>query len=210
MIIIALEEINNDARGGGIITSVGIMRLTSAPMKTNPIRRGVWMLDKIIGKELEAPENVPALSKSEKKDGKKLVDLADILKAHTSKAICMACHKHIDPIGLGLETFDPSGKMRNKYPNKRPVKADGVFPNGGKFKTPKEMKKILLSEYQEEIVQNISERMLAYSIGRKIHPYDRLVVDRILAALEKDGHKMNTLIIEIIKSKPFQYRQDQP
>ena len=72
------------------------------------------------------------------------------------------------------------------------------------------MKKILLSEYQKEIVQNISERMLAYSIGRKIHPYDRLTVDRILAALEKDGHKMNTLIIEIIKSKPFQYRQDQP
>lgn len=205
-----LIKINNDPRGGGIITSVGIMRLTSTPTKTNPIRRGVWMLDKIIGKVLEVPENVPALSKSEEKDGKKLVDLADIMKAHTSKAICMSCHQHIDPIGLGLENFGPFGRMRNQYKNRRPIKADGVFPNGGTFKTPKEMKKILLGEYQPLIVKNITERMLAYAIGRKLRPYDRLGVDRIRTALEKDGYKMNTLILEIIKSKPFQYRQDQP
>ena len=70
-------KLRSDQRGG-IITSVGILRTTSAPEKTNPIRRGVWMLDKIIGRPMHAPENVPALSKSEKVDGKRLVDLADI------------------------------------------------------------------------------------------------------------------------------------
>ena len=43
-------------------------------------------------------------------DGKPLEDLVDILKAHTSKAACVSCHKHIDPIGLGLEKFDPYGR----------------------------------------------------------------------------------------------------
>ena len=202
-----LIKIKNDQRGG-IITSVGILRTTSAPEKTNPVRRGVWMLDKIIGRKMHAPENVPALSKSQKVDGKRLVDLADILKAHTSKAICTSCHKHIDPIGLGLESYDPYGKWRTSYKNKRPIKAFGQFPNGDQFQTPGQMKQILVNEYQKPIVKNIVERMLSYAIGRKINPHDRPVVERICAALEENEFRMNTLIRGIISSPQFQSRQD--
>ena len=202
-----LIKIKNDQRGG-IITSVGILRITSAPEKTNPIRRGVWLLDKIIGRQMHAPENVPALSKSQKADGKQLVDLADILKAHASKAICFSCHKHIDPIGLGLESYDPFGKWRTAYKNKRPVKASGKFPNGDQFQTPSQMKQILVSEYQKPIVKNITERMLSYAIGRKINPHDRPAVKRICAALEENEYRMNTLIRGIISSPQFKSRQD--
>jgi len=202
-----LIKIKNDQRGG-IITSVGILRVTSAPEKTNPVRRGVWMLDKIIGRKMHAPENVPALSKSQKVDGKRLVDLADILKAHTSKAICISCHKHIDPIGLGLESYDPYGKWRTSYKNKRPIKAFGQFPNGDQFQTPGQMKHILVNEYQKLIVRNIVERMLSYAIGRKINPHDRPAVKRICAALEENEFKMNTLIRGIISSPQFKSRQD--
>jgi hypothetical protein len=132
------------------------------------------------------------------------------LKAHTSKAICISCHKHIDPIGLGLESFDPYGKWRTSYKNKRPIKAIGQFPNGGNFQSPKEMKQILISEYQKPIVKNIVERLFSYAIGRKIQPYDRPAVERICAALEHNKFKMNTLIQEIISSSQFQSRQDSP
>ena len=202
-----LIKIKNDQRGG-IITSVGILRTTSAPEKTNPVRRGVWMLDKIIGRKMHAPENVPALSKSQKVDGKRLVDLADILKAHTSKAICTSCHKHIDPIGLGLESYDPYGKWRTSYKNKRPIKAFGQFPNGDQFQTPGQMKQILVNEYQKPIVKNMVERMLSYAIGRKINPHDRPVVERICAALEENEFRMNTLIRGVISSPQFKNRQD--
>ena len=202
-----LMKIKDDQRGG-IITSVGILRTTSAPEKTNPIRRGVWMLDKIIGRKMHAPENVPALSKRQKVDGKRLVDLADILKAHTSKAICTSCHKHIDPIGLGLESYDPYGKWRTSYKNKRPIKAFGQFPNGDQFQTPGQMKQILINEYQKPIVKNMVERMLSYAIGRKINPHDRPVVERICAALEENEFRMNTLIQGIISSPQFKNRQD--
>jgi len=204
-----LLKIKSDQRGG-LITTVGILRVTSAPEKTNPIRRGVWLLDRIIGRPLHAPENVPALSKSEKVDGKKLTDLADILKAHTSKAICVSCHKHIDPLGLGLENFDPFGKWRASYRNKRPVRSSGVFPNGDTFKTPRRMKQILVEEYREPIVKNIAGRMFAYALGRKLEPYDRPALRKICDTLERDGFKINTLITDIIRSRQFQCRQDQP
>jgi hypothetical protein len=204
-----LIKINSEQRGG-LITSVGILRVTSAPEKTNPIRRGVWMLDKIIGRQLHAPENVPALSQSEKVNGKKREDLADIMKAHTSKAICVSCHKQIDPIGLGLENFDPFGKWRTNYPNRRAVKSNGTFPNGQTFETPREMKTILLHEYRELIVKNLTRRLLAYAIGRKLEPHDRLTVDRICNTLEKEKFKMSTLIAGIVNSPQFQKRQDSP
>jgi hypothetical protein len=204
-----LIRIKSEQRGG-LITTVGILRVTSAPEKTNPIRRGVWLLDRIIGRPLHAPENVPALSKSEKVDGKKLTDLADILKAHTGKAICVSCHKHIDPLGLGLENFDPFGKWRTSYRNKRPVRSSGVFPNGDTFKTPRQMKQILVEEYREPIVKNVAARLLSYALGRKLRPYDRTELKRICDNLERDGFKINSLIADIIRSKRFQCRQDQP
>ena len=143
-------------------------------------------------------------------DGKKLTDLADILKAHTSKAICVSCHKHIDPLGLGLENFDPFGKWRTSYRNKRPVRSSGVFPNGDTFKTPRQMKQILVEEYRAPIVKNIAGRMFAYALGRKLEPHDRPALGRICDTLERDGFKINTLIADIIRSKQFQCRQDQP
>ena len=204
-----LIKIKSDQRGG-LITSVGILRVTSAPERTNPIRRGVWMLDRLLGRQLHAPENIPALSQSERVNGKKLEDLADIMKAHTSKAICVSCHQHIDPLGLGLENYDPSGKWRTTYPNRRPVKSDGAFPNGAAFNTPRAMKQILLKDYRDPIVRNFTERLLAYAIGRKLEPHDRPAVDRICAALAADGYKMNTLIRGIVASPQFQQRQDIP
>ena len=81
--------------------------------------------------------------------------------------------------GLGLENFDPSGKWRTTYRNRRPVKSDGMFPNGKTFNTPRAMKGILLSEYREPIVKNFAERLLAYAIGRKLEPHDRPTVKRI-------------------------------
>lgn len=204
-----LIKINSDQRGG-LITTVGILRVTSAPERTNPIRRGVWLLDKVLGRQLHAPENIPALSQSERVNGKKLADLADIMKAHTSKAICVSCHQHIDPLGLGLENFDPSGKWRTTYRNRRPVKSDGMFPNGKTFNTPRAMKGILLSEYREPIVKNFAERLLAYAIGRKLEPHDRPTVKRICAALKADGYKMSRLIRGVIASPQFQKRQDKP
>ena len=204
-----LIRINSDKRGG-VITSVGIMRVTSAPEKTNPIRRGVWLLDKMLGRQLHAPENIPALSQSERVNGKRLEDLADIMKAHTSKAICVSCHQHIDPLGLGLENFDPYGKWRTTYNNRRQVKSNGTFPNGQDFNTPRAMKGVLLNEYRAPIVKNFAERLLAYAIGRKLEPHDRPTIQRLCAALEADGYKMNTLIRGIIASPQLQQRQDTP
>jgi hypothetical protein len=49
--------------------------------------------------------------------------------------------------------------------------------------------------------------MLAYALGRGLEPYDLPTVRRITQAVEKDNYRSSMLILEIVKSYPFQYRK---
>ena len=196
-------------RDGGLLTSAAIRRVTSSKTRTSPIRRGVWVLNTLIGKEMEAPEDVPAIEEArEALNIKRNPTVAELLKQHVSKAVCNACHKEIDPLGLGLENFAQFGDWRTEYLDKTPVVSSGVMPNGKAFKSPREMKALLLQLYGEDIAENFARQLFAYALGRKLQPYDRVSLNRIISAAKKDGYKTNTFIEQIVLSKQFRYRQD--
>ena len=196
-------------REGGIITSAAIMRVTASKTRTSPIRRGVWVLNTLIGKEMEAPEDVPSIEEArEALNIKRNPTVAELLKQHVSKAACNACHKEIDPLGLGLENFAQFGDWRTQYPDKAPVVSSGVMPNGKAFKTPREMKTLLLELYGADIAENFARQLFAYALGRKLQPYDRVALEQIVSAAKKDGYKTNTFIEQIVLSKQFRNRQD--
>jgi hypothetical protein len=203
-----LVKTKNDQEGG-IITSAAIMRLTASKSRTSPIRRGVWVLRTIIGQTLEPPPNIPSLDKArEALNLKKNPSVAEVIKQHVSKSECVSCHKAIDPLGLGLENFAPNGGWRTRYPDKAPIQSAGVMPNGKTFKTPREMKLLLLELYEDDIAKNFVEQMLAYALGRKLEPFDRVSLEQIVRQVKEDGHKINTVIEQIVLSKQFRYRQD--
>ena len=196
-------------REGGIITSAAIMRVTASKTRTSPIRRGVWVLNTLIGKEMEAPEDVPSIEEArEALNIKRNPTVAELLKQHVSKAVCNACHKEIDPLGLGLENFAQFGDWRTQYPDKAPVVSSGVMPNGKAFKTPREMKTLLLELYGDAIAENFARQLFAYALGRKLQPYDRVALAQIVSTAKKDGYKTNTFIEQIVLSKQFRNRQD--
>ena len=143
-----LVKTKNDQEGG-IITSAAIMRLTASKTRTSPIRRGVWVLNTVIGKTLEPPPDIPSLEEARMAlKVKRNPTVAELLKQHVSRPECVSCHKAIDPLGLGLENFAPNGRWRTKYPDKAPVVSAGVMPNGKTFSTPREMKILLLEVIQ--------------------------------------------------------------
>ncbi len=198
-----------DDREGGIITSPAIMRLTASKDRTSPIRRGAWVLSTIIGKDLEPPPDVPSLKEArESLQVKENPSVAEVIKQHISKSECIICHRAIDPLGLGLENFAPTGEWRTLYPDQMPVQSAGVMPNGKTFKTPKEMKLLLLEMYQDDIANNFVGQMFAYALGRKSEPFDRGSLQQILRAVQEDGYKINTVIEQIVLSRQFRYRQD--
>ena len=198
-----------DDREGGIITSAAIMRLTASKTRTSPIRRGVWILNTIIGKTMEAPEDVPSLDEArEALNIRRNPSVSELIKQHVSRAVCHSCHREIDPLGLGLENFAQFGEWRTRYPDKLPVIASGVMPNGKPFRSPREMKELLLELYSDDIAANFAKKLFAYALGRKLEPYDRVALEEVVSRAKQDGYKTNTFIEQIVLTTQFRCRQD--
>ncbi len=193
-----------DRRRGGIITMASVLTVTSYPQRTSPVLRGTWVLEEVLGSEMPPPPpNAGGLPADDApKEG---LTFRQRLEKHREKPECAGCHSRMDPIGFGLENFDAIGRWRTKIGD-QPVDSAGVLTTGEKFSGPVELKQQMLKR-QEEFVRNLVERMLAYSLGRGLEYYDIPTVRRITEAVVRDNYKSSTLIREIVKSYPFQYRK---
>ncbi len=49
--------------------------------------------------------------------------------------------------------------------------------------------------------------MLTYALGRGLEYYDRPAVEKAVHGLDKDGARFSALVLEIVKSTPFQMRR---
>src|SRR5204863_7376318 len=82
--------------------------------RSSPVKRGVWVLENILGTPPpEPPPNVPALEDT-KGDSGKVLTLREQMTLHRANPTCASCHKIMDPIGFALEHFDADGKWRTK------------------------------------------------------------------------------------------------
>ena len=191
-----------DANRGGILGMPGILATTSFPNRTSPVKRGVWVLEQVLGEHVPpAPPNVPAL---EKQDEKKVANLTlrQRTELHRTDAACANCHKILDPIGFGLENFDAIGRWRDKDDSGGAIDAAGELPGGKRFSSPKELKAIIAAR-KDDLARNLTEKLLAYALCRQLEGYDEIVVDRLMETIAKDGYRMQTLITEIVTSYPF-------
>jgi len=191
-----------DPNRGGILGMPGILATTSFPNRTSPVKRGVWVLEQVLGELVPpAPPNVPPL---EKQDRKKIANLTlrQRTELHRTNAACANCHKILDPIGFGLENFDAIGRWRDEDETGGKIDAVGELPGGKHFSSPKELKAIIAAR-TPDLARNLTERLMAYALCRKLEGYDEIVVDQLLQAITKDDYRLQTLISEIVTSYPF-------
>ncbi|MFO1440678.1 MAG: DUF1592 domain-containing protein [Verrucomicrobiaceae bacterium] len=195
-----------DPNRGGILAMPGVLATTSFATRTSAVKRGVWVLEQVLGERVPpAPPNVPAL---EKQDQTKVANLTlrQRTELHRTNAVCANCHKLLDPIGFGLENFDAIGRWRDKDESGGPIDAVGELPGGKRFSSPKELK-ALIAARETDLTRNLTEKLLAYALCRQLDGYDHVIVDQMLKTIAADGHKMQTLITEIVTSYPFLNRR---
>lgn len=195
-----------DPNRGGILGMPGVLATTSFPNRTSPVRRGVWVLEQVLGEHVPpAPPNVPALEKQNQKQVAKLT-LRQRTELHRTNAVCANCHKILDLIGFGLENFDAIGRWRDKDDSGGAIDAAGELPGGKHFSTPKELKAIIAAR-KADLARNLTQKLLAYALCRQLEGYDEIVVDRLMETIAKDGYRMQTLITEVVTSYPFLNRR---
>jgi hypothetical protein len=201
-----------DSVRGGILTQGTVLIITSNPDRTSPVKRGLYILDNIIGLPPPPPPgNVPPLEQASAtlvKD-KAPPTLKESLKLHRSDALCQSCHNRMDPLGLALENFNALGRFREKELNE-PIDPAGELLTGEAFKSVQELKKILVTQRRMDFYRCATEKMLIYALGRGLESYDTQAIDDIVAKLESAKGKPSVLISGIIDAPAFQRQRPAP
>lgn len=194
-------NLTGDQRGG-ILTQASILTVTSNPTRTSPVKRGKWILENILGTPPPPPPpDVPVL-----KEGKELTGtLRQRMEQHRANPSCATCHQRMDPLGFGFENFDAIGAWRT-LDGKSAIDPAGVLPDGKSFKGPKELKAILRGK-EEEFRRCLTEKLLTYALGRGLEFYDKISIEEISRKLAQQNNQFSALVIEIVKSDPFQKRR---
>jgi hypothetical protein len=193
---------------GGVLTMGAVLVVTSNPDRTSPVKRGLFVLDNILGSPPPPPPgNVPLLEDSEKEFKNHQPTMREVLELHRSQPLCNSCHARMDPIGLGLENFNALGRWRDKERG-QPIETTGQLLTGEKFQNVQEFKHILLTQCRQDFYRCLTEKLLTYALGRGLTYDDVDGVDQIVDRLEQENGRFSALLTGIVESAQFQKRRN--
>jgi hypothetical protein len=193
---------------GGVLTDGSVLIVTSNPTRTSPVKRGLFILDNILGvPPPPPPANVPPLEESEKEVAGHQPTLRESLAKHREDALCRSCHNRMDPLGLALENFNALGMWRDQE-RRQPIDAGGRLITGETFNDVRELKRVLVTKHRQDFYHCLAEKFLTYALGRGVEYYDIETLDQIVARLEKENGKFSALLDGVIQSAPFQKRRN--
>jgi hypothetical protein len=138
----------------GVVTQGSILTLTSHPSRTSPVKRGEWVLTNLLGDAPpDPPPAVPTLEQTRTANRK--LTVRQQTEQHRADPGCANCHQAMDPLGFGLENFDPIGRWRDRD-GAQPVDATGTLPTGETFRGPLELVAVL-SQRKAEFSRCLTE-----------------------------------------------------
>jgi hypothetical protein len=194
-----------DRNRGGIIGMAAVLTQTSYPLRTSPVLRGRWILEEVLGTPPPPPPPLVATLPADDKV-KEGLTFRQRLEKHRENKNCAACHDRLDPMGFALENFDAIGRWRDKNEAGVAIDSAGKLPTGTAFSNPAELKRLLAGR-ESDIARNLTERFMAYALGRPLEGYDEVVIDQLMARIAGDEYKVRTILTEVIASYLFTHRR---
>lgn len=194
----------SDSLRGGVLTQGTVLAVTSNPGRTSPVKRGVFILEAILGTPPPPPPpNVPSLESVTSPEELRKLSARDAIKMHAGQALCASCHLRMDPLGLALENFNALGAWRSTE-FKLPIDPAGQLITGEKFADIRELKSVLTTARRRDFYYALSEKLLTYALGRGVEYHDIPTLDHLVATLEANDGRPSALLNAIITSVPFQ------
>jgi hypothetical protein len=186
----------------GILGHGSILTLTSVADRTSPVLRGKWIMEVLLGTPPPPPPpNVPDLEETSAIKDARLLSVRERMEEHRKNPACTSCHKVIDPLGLALENYDPTGAWRIKD-NEMPVDASGDLYDGTKLNGPADLRAALLAR-QDVMLLSFTENLMTYAIGRRVDYRDMPAVRAIVREAARNGNRMSAFMLGVVTSAPF-------
>ncbi|MEZ5291999.1 MAG: DUF1592 domain-containing protein [Vicinamibacterales bacterium] len=186
----------------GLLGHGSVLTLTSHGNRTSPVLRGKWVMEVLLGSPPPAPPpNVPQLDATASTSGSRNLSVAEQLAQHRAGPVCSSCHSVIDPIGLSLDNFDPTGAWRIKDRGV-PVNASGQLYDGTDLHGAADLRGAIVAR-SDVFVTHLTERLLSYALGRRVEYYDMPTVRQIVRDAKAADYRMSALIRGVVRSAAF-------
>ena len=196
-----------DDRRGGLLTQGSVLYGGSDGKDSHPIRRGVWLLRKLLDDPPpDPPPNVPDLDQTDPKLSGK--PLKEQLELHRDNPACANCHQQIDPWGIAFEDYDAVGRWRGTKGDRNfvPDAAASTLQDGTKIESLQDLKSYLLDHRQEDFARAVTKNLLIYALGRSLDFSDEEFVSELSQEFQENDFRLRSLIEGIVLSEAFQQR----
>jgi hypothetical protein len=180
-----------------------MLTTTSAPLRTSPVKRGDWVLRRILGTPTPPP---PANAGSIPADDKTFAGLTlrEKLVQHKRNATCANCHLRIDPLGFPLEAYDAIGRTRAAYADGKAIDDTGEFADKTTIVGADGLLRYLQGK-DALVMKTLSKKMLGYALGRTVLASDRPLLDDMMAS--GFDSTFADLATKIVTSRQFRTRE---
>ena len=201
---------------GGVMTMASVLKVTANGSYTHPVHRGVWILERILGKR---PPNPPANTPVIEPDVRGTIGIRDQLAKHRQGS-CAKCHVQIDPPGFALESFDVIGGWREHYRSSgngeevivdgqkmaylrgQPVECADAFPDGRKFQNIDEFKQLLLAD-KDQLARALTRQLITYATGAPVETVDEEQIEHLVAEIRARDYGFKSLVHAVVQSHLF-------
>ncbi len=198
-------QLPDSAHRGGLLTHASFLIVTSNPTRTSPVKRGLFVLENLMGSPTPPPPpDVPPLEETRNRGNN--LTMREAMAIHREQPLCASCHNRMDPLGLVLEEYNALGLWRDQDRGK-PIETAGELITGEEFTNTLDLARVIATARRGDFYRCLTEKMLTYALGRGVEYYDSPTIDGIVHQLENDRGQMRTLIFAIVESAPFQKRR---
>jgi hypothetical protein len=197
-----LVEGANAFQRGGLLRLGAVLTTTSAPLRTSPVKRGDWVLRRVLGTPVPPPPaDAGKLPADDKQFGN--MSVREKLEAHKRNPTCANCHTRIDPLGFPLERYDSIGRWRDKYADGKPIDDAGILKDKTAIPGVEGLLRYLQAQ-EKQVVRTVSTKLVGYALGRTVQASDELLIERMA---EGGGNSsFSQLVGEIVTSRQFRNR----
>jgi hypothetical protein len=202
---VRIENAEKFGRGG--LLPMAVFQTKNAPgLRTSPVKRGYWVVSKVLGERIPPPPpTVPELPKDEAKLGE--LTLPQVLARHRADKACSGCHNRFDSVGLAFEGFGPVGELRTKDLGGKPVQVTALFPDAQERTGLDGLRAYLRDKRQANYLDNLTEKLLSYALGRGLLLSDQKQLDAMRAKLKADNYAFGSLVESIVTSPQFRHKR---
>ena len=187
---------------GGLLGMAVFLTKNSQPQRTSPVKRGFWVVHKLLGEHIPPPPPDVAVlpAKETDTDGK---TMRQLLAAHTEDIKCARCHVRFDPIGLAMEGFDSIGRSRSKDLAGRAIDNVVQLPSGEQAQGVFEFSEYLAKHRRSDFTKTLNRKLLGYALGRSLQLSDLVLLEKMEATLLQTDNRCVPLFEAVVTSPVF-------